>query len=739
MTHTKEQVDNRPSTPGLPKGRQWQRAAILLTVLIGFTLRFYRLDFQELGPLEGLVFGLRQFSFSDLTHLFLVSGQPLLLGSYWLQNVWHSLTGSTEFALRSISALCSSLAVVLVFRFAKEMQLSTFVVLAATLLMALNSSAISSTQSGLFHSLSLALTAASAVLALRISDGGGSRRALFAYVICTAATFYIHVYAALPLLAQNLYVLYLLVRDRRTGEGASTARPARSLLQRWSVSQFAIGALCAPWLISAWPTIADFTTRAPASFQPPPLLLGYGRVTVGIAVPEGIWLQCASLFAIVIITAAVIGPIFAARRESERRDKGANAWIEFIQQEDSEAQKVRPRYRGNSPTVLLLLYLLASLLTYWSPHHIYPVFFGSDYALFIAPFLLLLAMGLANIGGWVDSWLGSRWKVWTEGADAGAFKAIHRIGIGNLAAVSLILLIVAGHLFSIRNFHFAPAFSKTRGLNELAEMLERLSTGLDPAEVRFAEIFPDLAFWDFYYTGEVEYISLPPWPKNLEGALDAVNGLRSTGVKRISLLVRREKDQEETDIGMQAVASRLGWESPSQGQTHAQTTEFARQALASSYQLAGQESVGPWLVELYARPDPQLWRLLNVKFANGLTLERAQVSPDFPPAGGRLVVHTEWSGDPAALTGGEKLFLHLLDESGNLVAQWDPEFRMDSSQVLTSVAMPIPPNIPVGPLRLIAGLYDVNTESAPRILTESGEESLLLVFFQVTECDACGR
>ena len=133
MTHTKEQVDNRPSTPGLPKGRQWQRAAILLTVLIGFTLRFYRLDFQELGPLEGLVFGLRQFSFSDLTHLFLVSGQPLLLGSYWLQNVWHSLTGSTEFALRSISALCSSLAVVLVFRFAKEMQLSTFVVLAATL------------------------------------------------------------------------------------------------------------------------------------------------------------------------------------------------------------------------------------------------------------------------------------------------------------------------------------------------------------------------------------------------------------------------------------------------------------------------------------------------------------------------------------------------------------------------------------------------------------------------------
>ena len=78
-------------------------------------------------------------------------------------------------------------------------------------------------------------------------------------------------------------------------------------------------------------------------------------------------------------------------------------------------------------------------------------------------------------------------------------------------------------------------------------------------------------------------------------------------------------------------------------------------------------------------------------------MERAQVSPDFPPGGGRLVVHMEWSGDPAALTGGEKLFLHLLDESGNLVAQWDPDFQMEGSRLLTSVAMPIPSTLPPAP------------------------------------------
>ena len=197
--------------------------------------------------------------------------------------------------------------------------------------------------------------------------------------------------------------------------------------------------------------------------------------------------------------------------------------------------------------------------------------------------------------------------------------------------------------------------------------------------------FSEPALW-YYYTGGVELTHVPHGPNDAEGALEAVDKLRNEGILRFILPVREDGDQAAADV--------------------------VRQALASSYQLAGQETVGPWLVELYARPDPQRWRLLNVKFANGLTLERAQVSPDFPPAGGRLVVHTEWSGDPAALTGGEKLFLHLLDESGNLVAQWDPEFRMDSSQVLTSVAMPIPSTLPAGPLRLIAGLYDVLNRKA---------------------------
>ena len=181
---------------------------------------------------------------------------------------------------------------------------------------------------------------------------------------------------------------------------------------------------------------------------------------------------------------------------------------------------------------------------------------------------------------------------------------------------------------------------------------------------------------------------------------------------------------------MQEWAKRLGLETEQQGQTRAEVTSNARQALSSFYQLAGQETVEPWIVELYSQPHPQKWRLFEVEFANGLTLERAQISPDIPPAGGRLVVHMEWSGDPTALTGGETISLHLLDETGNLVAQWEPELLLDSSQVLKSVAMPMPPTLPDGPLRLMAGLHDLSVDGAPRIPTEAGEDSLLVVYFQ---------
>ena len=742
MTRSNEQEDASPDKHQFPADSQSLRAVVLIAVLIGFALRLYRLDSQELDKLEGVAYGLRHFTFSQLVQIAFNAEEFLLLPvSLWLQNVWLRITGPSEFAIRSISAFCSVLAIPLTYRIAADIRIGTFSTLAAVLLAAVNTYAVWRTHGVLYRSLSLALTTASILLALRIIGGVGGRKTLVAYVICTASTFYTHAFAVLPLLAQNLYVLFLLARDRRGGGSASAQGPAGSLPVRWTVSQIALGVLCIPWLVDAWPSITNFATRGPSELWVYQILGQIGLLATGYSLPTPAWRLGSGFFAFPLIVAAILGIFLAERGVLDRGKRAVNGWVGPEEGEFSEAQKAGPRHLSSGPTVLLLLSFLVALFTVWRlAGSTFPGFFWSFFALALTPIVLLLAIGLGNIGSYVESRLGRRWKTWTGGTNVSILQAMNRIGIGNLTAAILILVIFAGNLFSFRNFHFESEFSKSRGLRELAHMLDSWSAGRNKTDVRFAQIFSfDPALLSYYYTGEIEYVFLSPWPMDLKAALEAVSGLRSSGVQTVILLVRSDKDLEEVELDLQWLANLQGFELDQQRRTRAEVTNNARQALSSSYQLAGQETVGPWIVELYSRPNPQAWRLFDVQFANGLTLERAQISPNIPPAGGRLVVHMEWSGDPTALTGGEKIFLHLLDETGDLVAQWEPELRLESSQVLNSVAMPIPPTLPDSPLRLIAGLYDASVNGTPRIPTEAGEDSLLLVYFQAVACDACGR
>ena len=742
MTRSNEQEDPSRNKPRLPADIQSLRAVVLIAVLIGFALRLYRLDSQELDELEGVVYRFRHISFSHLVLIAFQWEEMLLLpASFWLQNVWLKITGPSEFAIRSISAFCSVLAVPLTYRIAADIRIGTFATLAAVLLAAVNSYAIWHTQKVLHHSLSLALTTASALLALRIIGGVRERKNLVAYVVCTASTFYTHAFAVLPLLAQNLYVLFLLARDRRGGGSASAQRFAGSLPVRWTVSQIAVGILCIPLLVSAWPSITNYSTVSPSSPWIYEFITQTGVLTIGYSVPTPTWKLGAGLFAFALLVVAILGIFLAERWALDRGKRAIDGWVGPEEGESSEAQKAGPRHLSSGPTVLLLLSFLVTVLTTWRPAEIsFPGFPWSYIALALTPVLLLLAIGLGNISDYMESRLGRRWKTWTGGTDAGVPKAMNRIGIGNLTAAVLILVIFAGNLFSFRNFHFESEFSKSRGLRELAPMLDSWGAGLNKADVRFAQpYFVDPALWSYYYTGEIENVSLLPWPMDMEAAQKAVRELRSSDVQSVILLVRSDLDLMEVELDSQWMADRQGFETDRQVRTRAEITSNARQALSSFYQLAGQETVGPWIVELYSQPHPQDWRLFEVEFANGLTLERAQISPNIPPAGGRLVVHMEWSGDSTVLTGGETIFLHLLDETGNLVAQWEPELRLDSSQVLKSVAMPMPPTLPDAPLRLIVGLYDASVDGAPRIPTEAGEDSLLVVYFQAVGCDACGR
>lgn len=692
---------------------RFQRVVVLAATVIGFALRFYQLANQELVVREAVHYWYSQRSIPALIHMFSDGGSETFLASHWLNHYWLRLAGSSEFALRSVSALLGTLAIPLFYCLARESRLPTFAALTATLLMAVGSYAVQASQGILLNPLSLTLSVTSAALAFRLISGSKSKSVFLAYGLCTAATFYTQVFAILALLAQNLYVLYLLVNKDRIRSSTPSPGPNRSMLRRWAWAQFSIVVLCIPWLLSARNGTFDLAGSGTANAVVSMLWWRFAGYPIGALVPGRVWLLNAGIFGAFCIGAAIIGGAFLARRRANLDGKsgkgaGGNEGGYSTTVQDSSQQ-----LQGQSPIVFIVLLLVMAPLAYWGPLFRHWFMHGSLYAITLPPYLLLMAIGLTRIGEWIESWLGWRWRAWTDDASEDGPTHLGRLRIGIAVVVSLVAVLVAGNLFTWRNYHTDPEFSSSRGLRELSSVLERWSAGLYLDEVHLLQSFRDPTLFLYYYRGDVENSVLPRHDHDLEGATAEVNALRDGNVLRILLPVSLNDDQEGPNL--------------------------ARQALASSYQLAGQETFGPWQVELYSRPYPEAWLLVETEFVNGLVLERVEVSPQWPPAGGRLVVHMQWRGDPSVLTGGEKIFLHLVDETGNLIAQWDPEFRMEGAEHSIAAAMPIPSEFPDGSLRLLAGLYDVSVEGAPRILTDSGEDTVQIAFFRFTDCDVCGR
>ena len=200
---------------------------------------------------------------------------------------------------------------------------------------------------------------------------------------------------------------------------------------------------------------------------------------------------------------------------------------------------------------------------------------------------------------------------------------------------------------------------------------------------------------------------IPPRPHDAEGAAQVVDNQIRNNVFRIIL----------------PVVSAPNWDA----------TGIAPNALAAGYRKVLQEKVGIFPVHLYARPDPQGWRNVGALFENSVTLVRAQLSPETLTPGGILVIHMDWRGDQATLTGGEKIFVHLLNEFSGILAQADPILQLNSAEGFTSLGLPLPAALPPGPLRLITGLYDASLEGAPKITTVQGPDAVVLSEFESRE------
>ena len=705
--------------------KQLQRAALLAVILFGFALRLFRLAFRELqgGESFGYFFSLN--SPEQIVAQTLALRVPHPFGSYLLQHAWLQVAGTHEFALRFIAVLAGTMAIPLVFHMAKQLRLGAPIALTASLLTAVNAYAIWHSQDAPMYSLSLALTAAATILALPVIRQPKLWPAPAGYAVCAAVAMHVHYYAAFVILAHNFFLLFLLLRNfwmrrsqRRAGQFLETGRSGdRALSMRWGLAQMLTVALCAPWLVTAWQTLIGYNVNGDSPAFGEMLWRSLGVFALGETVPHPIWRFVAGLLAGSVIVA---GLAFGLRNKgSDEISSGTVAGKDSESQTDERPPKgtgdQQPTLPGQSgATALLLSYLFIPLLAAWISARERPIFDERYLVAALPPFLLLISVSAARMSSWVDTHLGWRWSCWVDG-EAGArnrrdfaphrSSLLARIPIGRISAAALMILVVAANVYGLHNHYFN---SKSLGWRALAETLESWSVGLPANDVRIAENSPDPTL-SYYYKGDVQKFMLPPGPHDAEGAAQVVDSLIRSSVSRVIL----------------PVAPAPNWDA----------TGIAPHALAAGFRKILQEQVGIFPVHLYARPDPQGWRNLGASFENGVTLVRAQLSPETVTAGGILVIHMDWRGNQATLTGEEKIFVHLINESGGTLSQADPILQLNSADGFSSYSLRLPATLPPGPLRLIAGLYDASLEGAPKIITEKGMDSIVLSDFESKATD----
>jgi uncharacterized membrane protein len=138
--------------------------------------------------------------------------------------------------------------------------------------------------------------------------------------------------------------------------------------------------------------------------------------------------------------------------------------------------------------------------------------------------------------------------------------------------------------------------------------------------------------------------------------------------------------------------------------------------------------------EAAALPHP-----LDAEFGGSITLAGYDLEPAAPAAGAELVVWLSWLRTGPALDREYTVFVHLLDEAGERVAQGDgaPGYLgalpttlwQQGVPLLDRHAVPLPEDLAPGQYTLLIGWYD--PQSGERLPLPSGEDGLILAGIEV--------
>ena len=251
------------------------RLVIILLLLVAFGLRCAGLGAQELRGDEAFGYFFSLHPFDEIVDQTLTLREPHPVASYWLLHGWLGAAGHSEFALRFVGVWWSLLAVALVVPLTGQLALSPSATLAATALLAFSPYAIWHAQDARMYSMSLALTMASSLLALRWwgAQGRGRRWVTVGYLLVTWLALHTHYFALYIVAAQNLALLGWAVADRSW----------RKLAMWWGVGVLLL-LLWLPWLLAARTILLDYHGNGDSPGLINALVRAFGAFAVGEAV-----------------------------------------------------------------------------------------------------------------------------------------------------------------------------------------------------------------------------------------------------------------------------------------------------------------------------------------------------------------------------------------------------------------------------------------------------------------------
>lgn len=650
-----------------------KNSVVLLFVLALATfLRFYLLDGQSFWNDEGNSARIAERSLQLITEGAAGDIHPPLY--YYALHAWRGVFGASEFALRSFSTILGVLLVGLTFLIGRK-AFSAGVGLLAAFVAAINPFQIYYSQEARMYMLLAVIGAVATYFLLRLlEDGGsgirarGSGRRRFSWLIDHCSLIILY---ALGLYTHYAFPFVLVTHFLIVLMWTLVTHAKWKYYIIWIGLVAAAGVLFLPWLPTAIRQIITWPS-ARGAIDGGQMLLDTLRLYVaGPTLPTG-----EATLAIIVCGIFILIGLWNPIGFDERR---------------AEAHDALPYSIRLGSIVLWWLVPIALIFAFGLFKESYLKFFivGS------AAFCILLAKGINTAWGIGRGALamprelaGRRWLSWTW-----------LIGVAILCAVIAVPTIIA-----LRNYYFDPKYARDdyRGIAQQILKAQRASDAVILNAANQWEVFT------LYYPDGPSVYPLPRQRPTDQAAVEAE--LTGIAAQHPRLFVLYWGDGEADP--QRIVESWLD------AHTYKATEEWVNSIRFATYAVPGELSNDPAVAS-------------NVRFGEHITLDGYTLSTPHLQAGDVLQLDLFWR-TAAPLGERYKVFVHVLDQNGRIVAQTDrepgggqkPTTNWESSEVIIDrYGVLIPAGTPPGRYTIEAGLYDFN---AARLPISTGGDALVL-------------